>query len=157
MILISSSASIRKAFHIVPVSTVPTVPANDWYRHWRVDARKNHELGEIMLFTNYETLYTITADSRNFRRTNDMLIYFLFRYVELFGAHFKGQREIKENIIIHKEVNLSVTGVMNGMFQRINSLSCNYGHSEIENLVNQAPIGSSGITPLENLTEKLSK
>ena len=86
-----------------------------------------------------------------------MLIYFLFRYVELFGAHFKGQREIKENIIIHKEVNLSVTGVMNGMFQRINSLSCNYGHSEIENLVNQAPIGSSGITPLENLTEKLSK
>ena len=111
-----------------------------------------------MLFTNHETLYTITADSREFRRASDFVMHFLFRYGELFGAHFNYNGRVKEEIIIHKGIDLSVAGVMNGLFQRINSLSENYGHAELEELVNDGPIISRGfISLLEALTRKLNE
>ena len=157
MILLSSSASIRKAFHIAPIASTPAVPTSDWYRHWRVDARKNRELGEVMLFTNHETLYTLTADSREFRKASDVIMYFLFRYGELFGSHFGYNGRIKEDIIVHAGIDLSVAGVMNGIFQRINSISGRYGHPELEELVNGAPIVSRGISALESFTKKLNE
>lgn len=157
MILLSSSASIRKAFHIAPLESTPVVPTSEWYRHWRVDARKHRKLGEIMLYTNHETLYTITADSRAFKSASDVVMHFILRYGELFGSQFGYDGRIKEDIIIHKGIDRSVAGVMNSIFQRLNAISERYGHADLEKLVNEAPNVSRGISPLEIFTRKLNE
>ena len=157
MILLSTSSSVRKAFHIARIETTPSVPTDDWYRYWRIDARKNKSLGEVMLFTNQETLYTLVCDSREFKRGSDVIMCFLFRYGELFNGHFGYNGRIKEDLMVHKAVNLSVAGVMNGIFQRIDFLADRYSHKEIEVMINEIPVVSRGIVPFDYFNRKLNE
>ena len=155
MILLSSSNSLRRAFHIEPVETTPIVSTTDWYRFWRVDAKKFKGLGEVMLFTNQETLYTVVADSSKFRRGTDFVMWFLFRYGELFNGHFGYNGRIKEEIMLHRGVDRSLTGVMSNLFYMIEFYNGEKSHAELERWLNQVPIVSRNLIPEDSFRAKL--
>src|SRR5687768_13385538 len=132
MILLAASESVRKAFHIQAIETTPPVPSDEWYRFWRVDARKLRGLGEVMLFTNYETLYTFVADSRPFRGAQDVAQRFLQSYQELFDGHFGYEGAISEKVIAHRAVDRSVQGVMNSFFRILEGIGTRKAFAELE-------------------------
>jgi len=154
MLLLSTSQSVRKAFHIEAVETTPVVSTLDWFRFWRVDARKVRGLGEIMLFTNHETLYTFVADCRPFREGPDFTLHFLLRFRDVFAGHFGYTTHIRERFIIHRAVDRSVVGVMNNFFQM---LECHDGRDliELERWLNDVPIVARNLFPADRLREKL--
>ena len=154
MLLLSASQSVRRAFHIIPVRTTPVVSSSDWFRFWRVDARKIRGLGEIMLFTNHETLYTFVADCRPFREGPDFALHFLRRFSEVFAGHFGYTRDIKERILVHRAVDRSAVGVMNNFFWMLESHD---GRSlpELERWLNDVPIVARNLFPADRLREKL--
>lgn len=78
MILLSTSKSVCKAFNVAPIENTVPVATSEWYRFWRVDAKKFIGFGEVMLFTNHETLYTFVADSGTFKRGSDFVMFFYF-------------------------------------------------------------------------------
>ncbi len=155
MILLSSSNSLRRAFHIEPVETTPIVSTAEWYRFWRVDAKKFKGLGEVMLFTNHETCYTLVADSSKFRRGTDLVMWFLFRYGELFNGHFGYNGRIKEEIMVHRGVDRSAIGVMNSFFFMIECYEGEKTHEELERCLNRVPIVSRNLIPEDAFREKL--
>jgi hypothetical protein len=154
VLLLSASQSVRKAFRIDPVETTPVVSTCHWFRFWRVDARKIRGLGEIMLFTNHETLYTVVADCRPFREGPDFALHFLRRFSEIFAGHFGYTSPIKERIIVHRAVDRSVVGVMNNFFLLLESHD---GRSlaELERWLNDVPIVARNLFPARRLREKL--
>src|SRR5215203_1797012 len=107
MILLSASQAVRKAFHITPVETTSVVGSLDWYRFWRVDVRRLRGRGKVMLFTNYETLYTFVADARAFRKESDLALYFLTRFSEIFTGYFGYTHPIDERIVVHRAIDRS--------------------------------------------------
>ena len=157
MLLLSASQSVRKAFHIEPVEITPLVPTADWYRFWRVDARKIRGRGEIMLFTNLETLYTFVADCRPFREGADFAWHFLRRFSEVFASHFGYSSHIQENILVHRAVDRSAAGVMNNFFFMIECASDMKDVADLERWLNDVPIVARKLRPAARLREKLSE
>jgi hypothetical protein len=157
MILLSSSNSIRRAFHVAPIEIPPAVSTAEWYRFWRVDAKKFKGLGEVMLFTNHETLYTLVADSSQFKRGSDFVMWFLFRYAELFGDKFDYNGRIKEEVMVHRGVDRSVIGVMNSFFFMIECAKAEKSHSELELWLNRVPVVSRNLIPEDAFNQKIKK
>ncbi len=155
MILFSVSHSVRKAFRIIPVDTTPVVNSLDWFRFWRIDARRISGRGEIMLFTNYETLYTFVADCREFRTGPDFAMHFLHRFNEVFAGRFGYPDEIKERMIVHRAVDRSVVAVMNSFFLDIHYCDPRESVRELEERINDTPIISRDHFPAGRLREKL--
>ena len=155
MLLLSASQSVRKAFHVEPVESTPPIPTADWYRLWRVDARKIRGRDEIMLFTNHETLYTFVADCRSFREGPDFALCFLKRFSELFAGHFGYSHHIKERILVHRAVDRSVVGVMNNFFFMIECSSDRQNTADLERWLNDVPIVARNLFPAKRLREKL--
>jgi hypothetical protein len=155
MLLLSTSLSVRKALHIDPVESTPPVPTADWYRFWRVDARTIRGRGEIMLFTNYETLYTFVADSRPFREGPDFALHFLRRFSEVFAGHFGYASHIKERIVVHRAVDRSVLGVMNNFFIMLECRTDKMDIADLERWLNDVPIVARNLFPADRLREKL--
>jgi hypothetical protein len=102
MILIAASASVRKAFHIVPVDVSPIVPTNEWFRFWRVDARYIDGYGELALFTNHETLYSFIVDANRIAGWHELMSYFMMRYAELFRRYVGYTDPMSEQIAVHR-------------------------------------------------------
>ena len=156
MLLLSTSRSVRKAFHIEPVESTPVIPTKDWYRFWRVDARKIHGRGELMLFTNHETLYTFVADCRPFREGPDFALHFLRRFGEIFAGHFGYTDHIEERVLVHRAVDQSVVGVMNHFFLAIEVSDRKLNLRALEDRLNDTPILSRNLFPADRLRQMLS-
>jgi hypothetical protein len=157
MILLSASESVRKSFRITPVETSPVVNSRDWYRFWRVDARRMHGRGKVMLFTNHETLYTFVADARLFRTGPDLAHHFLGRFTEVFAGHFGYGHDIKEDIVFHRAPDRSAVAVMNNFFLDMEYYDPSESIRDLEERLNATPIVSRKLFPDTCLREKLAE
>ena len=155
MILLDISKSVRSAYHMDPVEVTPLMPAAEWYRFWRVDARRIKPFGEVMLFTNHETLFTFVADSRKFTHASDFAVYFMLRYTELLHNRFGYGNRIKEQVVAHRGVDRSVIGVMNSLFAMSECRSGIKDHAELERSLNEIPVVSRNLIPSNALRQKL--
>jgi len=157
MILLSSSAAIRKAYHIKPVQNTPPVRSDEWFRFWRVDACAFKDGPEVMLFTNHETLYTFVADASGFRSAPDWVTYFARRYSEMFHPYFGYNGRVTERFVVHKASDRSVIGVMNSHFNSISFYANRMSVEAMEDRVNRTPIVSRKIFPADSLAQKLKE
>jgi hypothetical protein len=127
-------------FNLSVVETTPPVPTKDWYRFWRVDSRKIRGLGDVMLFMNYETLFTFVADTRPLRQEQDVVQHFLNRYSAMFKGHLGYGEGISEKVVFHRASDRSVQGVMNSFFLVIEGRPEKATSEALEEGLNNAPI-----------------
>ena len=157
MLLLSTSAALRKAFHIKPVEETLTVKTEDWYRFWSIDARVTYNGTEVMLFTNHETLYTFVADAKQFKTASDMIMYFAKRYSDMFHQHFGYNGRVQERLVVHKASDRRVIGVMNSYFHSIDFYADDMNFEDMEFQINRTPIVSRNIFPGDYLLKKLKE
>jgi hypothetical protein len=156
MILLSASNKLRKAFHMPPPEPTPSPPGADWYRFWRVDAKAYKGFGEVMLFTNHETLYTFVADSSTFRSASDLIKWFLARYFATFGKKLYPDGQFNEELAFHSGADKSVIGVMNSHFQNVNYLIPRKPRAELEAWLNQQLILTRKFIPEQEVQKRLN-
>jgi hypothetical protein len=158
MILLSSSQAVREAFKIKAVETTPVVATREWYRFWRVDLRKVRGYGEVMLFTNDETLYTFVVDRRRVRDSSDLAQQFLERFRALFEGHLGYTRDSEEEVVVHRATNQSLQGVMNSFFRMIDGHTSKDSLSKWEKRLNEVPVISRDFQrPVELFYARLRK
>jgi hypothetical protein len=156
MILLSTSNSLRLAFHLPPPEPTPNPSNLKWHSLWRIDAKNFPGLGEVMLFTNHETLFTFVADSSKFRSAPDMMKWFLVRYASVFAAKIYPGGMLGDQMGFHANADTSVIGVMTSYFQKVSGFGNTKNHAQLEAWINESWISSRKFSPGEEVQRRLN-
>lgn len=156
MILLSASRAVINAYKMEPASTTPAIQSGDWFRRWRVDARKIGRK-EVTFFTNEVTLYTIIIDTTKVREMHELFGCFMDRYYQLFQGRFGYHGHFKEEIVVHTPYDRSLIGVMNNFFQMVEYHEEDSAMSDLESWVNSIPVVARDIIPANCFAVHLGK
>jgi len=140
MILLAVSASLRKAFGVVPLQTTAAIPSSDWFRIWRCDGRR-HKRKNIFVFTNHITLLSFVVDATKTQTFEDLCTLFVERYNNTFAPISTSYRISIEEIQAHAAVDRSLISVMNNLLLDM-GCSDTSDCKILEEEMNHTPIGS---------------
>ena len=158
MILLSCSKAVLEKFDVNVVSSSLLVSSTDWHRFWRADLRRIKGVGEVLFFTNKDTLYTLVADPRGIRDASALEQHFLFRLRLLFDGNLGFTSNSWESVLMHRAADQSLQGSMNSFFRIIDSSSSVPALDDLEPWLNSFPAASREFrSPKEMLQKRVRK